>query len=34
MGKVCARVPIPNRRLYNPEYDVIPIEELMVEYPL
>lgn len=34
MGLVCARVVIPNRRPYDPLFDVISIEELVVEYPL
>ena len=34
MGLVCARVAIPNRRPYDPLFDVLPIEELMVQYPL
>ncbi len=34
MGSVCARVPIRNRRTYDPLFDVLPIEELMVQYPL
>ncbi|MBW4672464.1 MAG: hypothetical protein KME60_34875 [Cyanomargarita calcarea GSE-NOS-MK-12-04C] len=33
MGLVCARVPIPNRRPYDPEFDVFPIEELVARYP-
>jgi hypothetical protein len=30
----CARVAIPNHRRYDPEFDVFPIEELMVQHPL
>lgn len=34
MGLVCARVAIPNRKPYQPLFDILPIEELVVEYPL
>ncbi len=33
MGLVCARVAIPNRRRYDPLFDVLPIEELVARYP-
>jgi biotin operon repressor len=34
MGLVCARVAIPNRKPYQLLFDILPIEELIVEYPL
>lgn len=32
MGKVCARVIIPNRRPHDPPFDILPIEELVARY--
>ncbi len=34
MGLVCARVIIPNRRPFDPPFEVLPIEKLMVQYPI
>ncbi|WP_414624319.1 hypothetical protein [Calothrix sp. CCY 0018] len=34
MGSVCARVVIPNRRPFDPPFEVLPIEKLMVQYPI
>lgn len=34
MGLVCARVVIPNRRPFDPPFEVLPIEKLMVQYPI
>ncbi|MBW4480011.1 MAG: hypothetical protein KME54_25035 [Tolypothrix brevis GSE-NOS-MK-07-07A] len=34
MGLVCARVAIPNRKPYQLLFDILPIEELIAEYPL
>jgi hypothetical protein len=34
MGLVCARVAIPNRKPYQPLFDILPIEEFIAEYLL
>ncbi|MEA5595696.1 hypothetical protein [Rivularia sp. UHCC 0363] len=34
MGLVCARVVIPNRRPFDPPFEVLPIEKLMVQYAI
>ncbi|NJO63015.1 MAG: hypothetical protein HC836_33795 [Richelia sp. RM2_1_2] len=34
MGSVCARVIITNRRPFDPPFEVLPIEKLMVQYPI
>ena len=34
MGRVCARVLIPNPRPYDPPFDLLAIEDLVIQYPL